>query len=147
MKNDSCPLTITPVSTKDPEPIALHQQIKRKYPILSADIEIDKNMILSLKAFTEHKPKEAIPQITINDVQETLSDMLNPDRLVKDRLLHVPSNKPTIYLRKFVHSHEIDYVRDSFKEGIQFAPEEFNSNLPMYKLWFMKCLGATRTKL
>ena len=92
------------------------------------------------KPFPNPKASSINPPITINDAKDLTFDILNMNSLVLDIKYHVEIYKTIMNLCRCMLSHKVDYVRETFEEGLQMKNEEENSNTHLHHLWFIKML-------
>ena len=52
-----------------------------------------------------------------------------------------------MWLRRFMKAHNIDYVNDSYLEGIQFTQDETTAVFLKHLLWFLKLQRETQKQI
>ena len=62
---------------------------------------------------------------------------------IQDPKYSVNPSKPEVWLRRFMKIHNIDYVKDSYLEGIQFTQDETIDVSLKHGLWLLKLQGVT----
>ena len=83
----------------------------------------------------------------INDAKDVTASLISVTGAIQDPKYHVNHNKPVIWLRRFMKAHNVDYVKDSYLEGIHFTQDETTDVSLKHRLWFFKLQGATQQQI
>ena len=58
---------------------------------------------------------------SIKKAKDVTANLINVTTAVQDLKIHDDPNEPVIWLRKFMKEQNINYVKESHLEGIQFT--------------------------
>ena len=71
----------------------------------------------------------------------------NVSTAVQNLKCHDNLNKPVIWLRRFIKAHNVNHVKDSYLEGIQFTQDEATDVSLKQRLLFFKLKGVTQPQI
>ena len=71
-----------------------------------------------LNTFAGYEPNHESPPFSIKDAREVTANLSSVTAAIQDTKYHVNTNKSVIWLRRFMKAHNVDYVKDSYLEGI-----------------------------
>ena len=74
--------------------------------------------------FAGYEPDQESPPFSINDEKDVTVNMISVTAAIQDPEYHVNPNKRVIWLRRFMKTHKVDYVKDSYLEGIHFTQDK-----------------------
>ena len=93
-------------------------------PILSYKEMNDENVKPMLNTIVGYEPNHESPLFSINDAEDVTVNLISVIVAVQDPKYHINPNKVVIWLRRFMKEYNVDYVKDSFLEGIHFTQDE-----------------------
>ena len=77
-----------------------------------------------LNALAGYESNHENLSFSINDGKDVTANLINVSNAVQDPKYHDNPNKPIIWLRRFLKDHNVDYVKNSYLEGILFMQDE-----------------------
>ena len=136
--------TTSQPSQESQELTRLFHQTKKALTILSYKDITDESVKLVLNTFAGYVPNHESPPFSINDAKDVTANLISITGAIQDLKYRVNPNKPVIWLRRFMNSHNIDYVKSSYLEGIHFTQDKTTDVSLNHRLWFLKLQGATQ---
>ena len=91
-----------------------------------------------LNTFAGYEPNYENPTFSIDDAKDVTANLINLVSIIEDPEYYKNVNKPIIWLRIFMKAHGVDYVGDSYKEGLQFTSNEATDDSFRQHLWFLE---------
>ena len=143
-ENQDHPAPATEAPEYDPELLRWHNQSIRTFRFANKDDEADERIFPILETYSKAKPRPIDRPISIDDAKDLTIDLLDVDTLVADTKYHKNTHKTIMLLRRFMHSHKVDYAQDTFKEGLNLTAEEKNNNKLLHQIWLIRILGGNR---
>ena len=92
--------------------------------ILSYNDQTDESVIPVLNKFARYEQNHESPPCYINEAEDVTSSLINVYPAVQNPKYHNNANKPVIWLRRFMKTLEVDYVKDSYQDRLQFTRDE-----------------------
>ena len=89
-------------------------------PILSYKDKTDESVKSVLNTFSGYEPNNKSPTFSINNAKDVTASLISVSAAIRDPKYFGDPNKPVIRLRRFMEEHNVDYVKDSYLEGIYF---------------------------
>ena len=96
-----------------------------------------------VKKFARYEPNQENPPFSINDTKDVTANLINFSNAVQDPKYRDSPKKLVIWLRRFMMAHNVDYVKESYLEGIQFMQDEVTDVSLKHRLWFLRLQDAT----
>ena len=100
-----------------------------------------------LNMLAVHEPSHGSPRFSINDTSDVTDNLNSVTAAIQDPKYHVSNNKPVILVRRFMKEHNVDYVKDSYLEDIQFTQDETTDASLKLRLLYLRLQGATMQKI
>ena len=125
----------------------LFHQTKKTLSLLTYNELSDESVEHVLKTFAEYEPNHDRPPFSINDEMDVTADQFNVYTAVQNPKYRDSPNKPEIWLRRFMKAYNVDYVKDSYLEGIKFTQDETTDVSLTPRLWLLKLQGATKQQI
>ena len=88
-----------------------------------------------------------MPSDSINDANGVAAILISVTAAIQDDKYHVSLNKPVLRLHGFMKAQKVDYVKDSYSEGINFTIDEATDISLTHRLWFLKLQVATQHQI
>ena len=120
---------------------------QKTLPKLSYKDMTDESVKPVLNTFSRYEPNHESSPFSIKDAKDVTEDLISVTAAIQDPKYHVNPNKPVIWLRRFMKAHNVDYVKDSYLEGIHFTQDETTDVSLKHLLWFLKLQGATQQQI
>ena len=83
----------------------------------------------------------------MNDAKDFTAGLMNVSTAVQNPKHQDNPKKQVIWLRIFIKAHYVDYVKDSYLEGMQFTQNETTDVSLKQRLWLLKLQGATQKQI
>ena len=99
----------------------------------------------ALNTFAGYEKNHESPPFSINNAKDVTVNLIDVSTAVKNPKYHDGPSKAEIWLRKFMKAHNVDYVKDSYLEGIEFTQDKATDVSLKQQLWFLKLQGATQS--
>ena len=93
-------------------------QTKNTPPILSYKDIADEGVKPVLNTLAGYEPDQVSSPFSIKDAKDVTANLVSVTAAIQDLKYHVNPNKLELWLRRFMKAHNIDYVKDSYLEGI-----------------------------
>ena len=71
-----------------------------------------------LNTFAGYEPYYVSPLFSTNDARDVTGNSISVTAAIQDPKNHINPNKPVIRLRRLMKVHNVDYVKESYLEGI-----------------------------
>ena len=81
----------------------------------------DENAYPVLNTFAGYELNHESPPSSINDANDATANLISVTAAIQDPKDHVNPNKSVFWLRRFMKERDVDYVKDSYLEGIHFT--------------------------
>ena len=125
----------------------LFDQKKKTLPTLSYKSMTDDSVKPILNTFTRYEPYHESPPFSINDAKDVTANLISVTAAIQDPKYHVNPNKSVIWLRSLMKAHKVDYVTDSYLEGIHFTQDGTTDVSLKLRLWLLKLQNATQQQI
>ena len=125
----------------------LFHQTKQTLPILSYKDMTDESVKSVLNMLAAYEPNHESRPFSINDAKDVTANLISVTAAISDPKYHLNPNKPVIWLRRFMKAHDVDYVKDSYLEGIHFTQDETTAVSLKHRLLFHKLQGVTQQQI
>ena len=125
----------------------LFHQTKKTLTILSYKDVTDESVKPVLNTSARYEPNDESPSFSINNAKDVKANLISVTAAIHDPKYHVNPNKAVIWLRRFMKALNVDYVKDSYLEGIQFPKDETTDVSLKYRLWFLKLQGPAQQQI
>ena len=139
--------TISQPCEETQELIRLFRQIKKSLLILGYKDVTDESVKPVLNTYAGNEPNRETPSFSINDAKDVKSYLISVSTYFQNPKYYNNTNKPVIWLRKFMKEHSADYVKDSYIEGIQFTQDEATDMPLKHRLRFLKLRVVTQAQI
>ena len=93
---------------------------------------------LVLNTFVGYGPYHESHPFSINDVEDVTANLTSVTAAIPDPKYHMNSNKPVIWLWRFMKAHKADYVKVSYLEGIHFKQDRTTDVSLKQRLWLLR---------
>ena len=93
--------------------IRLLHQTEKTLPMLNYNNLTDESVKSVLKTFAGYELNHKSTIFSVNKANDVTTNLTNVSTIVQNPLYHDNSNKPVIWLRRFMKAHNVDYVKDS----------------------------------
>ena len=125
----------------------LFHQTKLTLLILSHKDITDESVKSVLSSLVVYKPNHKSPPFSINYLNYVTVSLISVVAAIQDLRYHVNPNNPVMCLRIFMKTHNVDYVKDSYLEGIHSTQDEIADVSLKHRLWFHKLEGARQNQI
>ena len=125
----------------------LFHETKKTLLILIYDEMTDESVKRVLNTLTECEHCHESPPFSIRDGKDVTASLISVTAGLQHPKYHVNPNKLVIWLRRFMKAHNIDYVKDSYPEGVHFTPEETTDVSLKHRLSFLGLRGETQQQI
>ena len=92
-----------------------HNQLIRTFRFANKDDESDVRIFPILETYSKAKPSSIDPHISFDDAKDLTIYLLDVGTFVAGTKYHKNTHKTIMHLRRFMRSHKVDYVQDTFK--------------------------------
>ena len=124
----------------------LHQT-EKALTILSYKDMTDESVKPFLSTFARYESSHESPRFSINDSRDVTVSLISVSAAIQDSKYRVNLNKPVMWLRRYMKTHNVDYVKDWYLEGTYFTQDETTDVSLKQCLWFLKLQGETQKRI
>ena len=125
----------------------LFYQTKKTLPILNYKDMADESVKHVLNTFVGYEPNHESPPFSIDDAKDVTANIISVNAAIQDPKYRLNPNRPEICLRRFMKAHSVDYIKETYSEGIHFTRDETTPVSLKHPLWLLKLQGATEQKI
>ena len=116
----------------------LFHQTKKTHPKLSYEDMPGGRIKLVLNTIDGYEPSGESPPFSINSAKNVTDNLISTTAAIQDLKYHVTPNNSVILLRRFMKAYNIDYVNDSYLEGIHITHDETTDVSQKHRLLLLK---------
>ena len=116
----------------------LFHQTKKTLHILSYRDMSDESVKPVLNAIVGYEPNHESPLFSINNAKDVTASLRSVTATIQENKYNVNPNKPVICLRIFMKAQNVDYVKNSYLEGIHLTKDETTDVSLKHRLWFLE---------